>query len=272
MSRWVAGWALAALVAIAGHRTRSLSLSGAVAATATGGLLVGVGGWWTGFLLVAFFVSSSALSHGNRAPVTTVAAVRQARGHRRDAVQVIANGGVPVACALVGLAFNAPAPWLVGAAAAIAGATADTWATELGRTSSSPPRSVVTGKRLPPGTSGAVSAIGTLGAVAGAVLVAALAALGAATGVWLDSPAGSVFLAVAAAGVAGALLDSVLGATVQGIWWCASCDEATETAVHSCGSPTSLVRGLRFLDNDGVNAVSIAGAGLAGMLLMHFAG
>lgn len=268
LTRWIAGFSLAAVVAFAGFRTRSLSTSGALASVATGGMIVGAGGWGTGLLLVAFFVSSSALSRAWPHPASANAGVRQARGHRRDAVQVLANGGVPVFCAIAGLAFANPVPWLVGAAAAIAGATADTWATEIGRASSSPPRSIVTGRTMSPGTSGAVSATGTAASAAGAVLIAALAALGAAAELWVDAAASGIFTAVAVAGIAGALLDSVLGATVQGGWWCPTCDEATESTRHHCGSPTRLVRGMGFMDNDLVNAASVAGAGGLGMLLL----
>jgi len=263
--RWILGFSLAAIVAFAGFRSRSLSLPGALAAIAAGGLIVGAGGWWTGLLLVAFFVSSATLSHARPKANATAGEVRQARGHRREAVQVLANGGVPVICALVGSARTDPAPWFVAAAAAIAGATADTWATEIGRGSTSAPRSIITGKALPPGTSGAISAIGTLGSAAGAVVIAGLAALGAATNVWIAAPALGVFFTVAVAGVAGSLLDSVLGATVQGIWWCSACDQETELASHHCGSRVDLVRGFAFMDNDRVNAISIAGAGGAGL-------
>ena len=268
--RWIAGFVLAAIVALAGYRTRSLSASGAVAAVAIGGLLVGAGSWWSGLLLVAFFVTSSALSRLWPHRVGTGAGVQQTRGNRRDAVQVLANGGIPVTCALLALPATDPTLWLVTSASAIAGATADTWATEIGGTSTSPPRSIVTGKRLAPGTSGAISVIGTLGSVAGAILIAALAALGANMRVWVDAPAPGVFLVVALAGGAGSLLDSVLGATVQGIWWCPACNRATESPHHVCGSATTLVRGAAIMTNDLVNAIAISGAAAVGMLLMSF--
>ena len=269
-TRWTAGFVLAAIVGLMAFRTRSLSASGAVAAVAAGGLLVGAGGWWSGLLLVAFFVTSSALSRAWPRPVDTGVGVRQARGHRRDAVQVLANGGVPVACALLGLPATDPALWLVASASAIAGATADTWATEIGRASSSPPRSIVSGKRLAPGTSGAISVIGTCGSVAGAVLIAALAAAGTSAGVWVDAPTAVVFAVVAIAGVAGGVLDSVLGATLQGIWWCPACGVETESPRHQCGSATRLVRGVAIMTNDLVNALALAGAAAVGMLLMSF--
>lgn len=270
LSRWILGVVLAGAVAVAGHRTRSLTPHGAFAATIVGGSIVGSGGWWTGLLLVAFFVSSSALSRirPRGMPIADqVMQVRQARGDERDAVQVVANGGIPVICAVVGWLMASPEPWLLAAASAIAGATADTWATEIGRHSGTPPRSIITRNPVPPGTSGAVSALGTTGSITGAVLIAAIAALGAAADVWAHAATLPVLIVVGFSGVIGSLLDSLLGATVQGIWWCPACNPYTESAVHQCGTTTRLQRGISFMDNDLVNAISIAGAGMSGLVL-----
>jgi uncharacterized membrane protein len=62
--------------------------------------------------------------------------------------------------------------------------------------------------------------------------------------------------------VAGALFDSLLGATVQAMFFCPTCGRETERHPrHSCGTATKHVRGWAWLDNDGVNfAASLAGA------------
>jgi uncharacterized membrane protein len=155
----------------------------------------------------------------------------------------------------------------MAAAAAIAGATSDTWATEIGRRGGSVPRSVISGKHLPAGTSGAISAIGTFGSIAGSLLIATVAAGGSALDAWIDASAVAVFGAVGMSGVAGSFLDSVLGATLQGLWRCPACNILTESTIHRCGTATRLERGYSFMDNDLVNAVSITGAGLVGLLL-----
>lgn len=260
-SRWILACLVARLVAMAGMRARALSGSGALAAASVGTVLVGAGDWWTGLLIVVFFVSSSALSRVRR---ETQPRIRAAKGGRRDAVQVFANGGIPMLLALAaGLAEN-PALWLIATAGAIAGASADTWATEIGRTSMRAPRMITTWRHAPSGSSGAISTRGSLGALAGAGAIGLTASIGTVTEWWLpDRPVTSVMVSVTMAGFAGALADSVLGATVQARYWCPRCDVVTEQKVHRCGTSTTLQRGIPFVTNDVVNTLAIVGAAAA---------
>ena len=182
-----------------------LTRRGALAALAVGLATIWGFGWRGLVLLLAFFVSSSLLS---------------AQGGERNERQVIANGGVAALAALAG-------SW-AAFAGALAAATADTWASEIGRHSGTPPRLITNGRPVPAGTDGGITLLGTLGGTAGAGLIAGLASIG--------EP--RALMAVAVAGVFGMLLDSVLGATAQGA--------------------------VRWLDNDVVNlAATLGGATLA---------
>ena len=258
LARWFVGAVAAALIAGAAWRVRALAPSGAVAAVVTGALLVGGSGWWGGVLLVTFFISSSVLSRVGQRPEGSLL---QARGSRRDAVQVLANGGVAAACALV-LALSGNAVWAVALAASLAAANADTWATEIGRLSGRRPRSVVTFRSVPPGTSGGVSFAGTIAAFAGAALVGIVAVVGWSNH-WFANPAADsdvarLLMIVVGCGFAGSLVDSLLGATVQAQYHCPACQQTTESPIHACGTPTTLVRGLRWITNDVVNIAAIA--------------
>jgi uncharacterized protein (TIGR00297 family) len=172
----LAAYAVAALVGYGGYRAHALSASGAVAACVVGGTIFGFGGLAWAVLLVLFFVSSSALSFvkSENERKRRAAAIFE-KGGRRDAAQVLANGGVAAAMALVwGLGLGAAAFYaFVGSLAA---ATADTWATEIGVLSRREPRLITTGRRVQPGTSGGVTLLGS-GASFGGALVMGLAAM-----------------------------------------------------------------------------------------------
>ena len=220
------------------YRAGTLAGSGAVAAWLVGTAVLHGTGWEGGGVLAAFFVSSSLVSRGATPPPGL-----DPKGDRRDHRQVLANGGVAAAGALLGLHDLPLGLWLV--TSALAAAAADTWATAIGARSPAPPRLILRGGRVPPGTSGGVTALGSAGGAAGAVLVAATGAVAA------GAPA--LFPVAALVGFGGMLLDSVLGATAQGRFRCADCSERSEWRVHRCGRRTVHEGGLAWLDNDGVN-------------------
>ena len=256
---FILGFCLSTVFALLAWRVGALSASGALAAALTGGLIFGAGGWPWASLLLAFFISSSALSRlfGRR---KTTLNEKFSKGSRRDWAQVCANGGLGALLA-AGLALWPDQGWLwLAYAGAMAAVNADTWATEVGVLSRTPPRLVTNGQVVARGTSGAITVLGTLAALGGAALVALLAAL--------FSPPGQRLLlagAVMLGGLAGSLFDSLLGATRQAIYHCPACQQETERhPTHTCGSPTTLLRGWRWMDNDGVNFLcSLAGAVIA---------
>lgn len=184
-----------------------LTRRGIAAALAVGLATVYGFGWRGVLLLLAFFLSSSLLSE------------KATRNER----QVLANGGIAALAALAG-------SW-IAFAGSLAAATSDTWASEIGRRSRTPPRLITNGRPVPAGTDGGITLLGTAGGIAGALFIAALARA---------MVPGGFLIAVAAAGIAGMLLDSLLGATLQGR--------------------------RTWLDNDAVNlAATAAGAALAAL-------
>ncbi len=246
----------------------SLSSSGALGAILVGTAIFAGGGVIWGVLLVAFFVTSSAWSH-YKARAKEPLAEKFQKGHRRDFGQVLANGGWG---ALLALAFAVyPHPVLIIAfAGAMATVNADTWATELGVLSKDPPRLVTSGRVVAVGTSGAVTALGISAALAGALFIGGLTFAGLlfATDPLVNMARASDFilspLLFAVAGFSGSLFDSLLGATVQAIYYCDFDQKETESARHRCGNKTRLIRGWRWLDNDWVNLLSsVFGSGVA---------
>ncbi len=256
----------AGVVAFLGYRARALTVDGALAALLVGGTVFGFGGVAWAILLVLFFASSSALSFVARDNTRKqTAAETFEKGGTRDAGQVLANGGVAFLVALLspfvpgGLALCA----FVGALAA---ATADTWATEIGVLSRVRPRLITTWKPVAPGTSGGVTLLGSTASVAGAFLIGASAGL---LGLLFRLPAGFGALLVAGllGGTAGSLADSLAGATIQASYWCPHCEKPTESKRHSCGTPTRLVQGLRYVNNDAVNVSATAVGAIMGAVV-----
>jgi uncharacterized protein (TIGR00297 family) len=253
------GFFLGILVAAAAWRVRALSTSGALAAALTGGLIFGLGGLAWASLLLAFFISSSVLSAAFRGRKTTLGE-KFAKGSRRDMAQVLANGGLGTVLVLTH-ALSSGESWLWFAyAGALAAVNADTWATELGVLSPTAPRLITSGKKVERGTSGGVTLFGSLASLGGAALIGLVGAAFTSGGERVP-----LVLAAILGGLAGAFFDSFLGASVQAIYFCPTCQKQTERHPrHVCGSVTNLVRGWSWLRNDGVNlAASLVGACLA---------
>ena len=280
---------VAGVIGYLGYRARSLTWDGAVAACLVGGTIFGFGGPGWAVLLVVFFVSSSLLSFvGRNDPRKQRASEAFEKGGRRDAWQVLANGGVAALAALgagvarptadllkesqlvtVGLLFGA----FVGALAA---ATADTWATEIGVLSRTSPRIVTTWRHVRAGTSGGVTTLGTVAALLGAGLIGltAIAVLVAydyeSMIVLIGMPSfhyGAVLLVAFMGGLGGMVADSLLGAKVQAQYVCPACNKPTESRVHKCGTATRLVRGVQWINNDVVNLAGTLVGALVGMII-----
>ena len=224
-------------------------------------------GWAWGALLIAYFVLSIALSRLRSEEKRARTGNVVEKGGARDAIQVAANGGV---FALVALAATVIEPGMplgrtltAAALGALAASAADTWATEIGSLASRPPRSILTLRPVPPGTSGGVNLIGMLAMVAGATFVAA-----GGRALAIDAPV----IAVIVGGFAGAIADSIVGATLQDRRWCDTCQTSTERAVHGCGTATRHAGGITAVDNDLVNLIAtLAGAAVAALLVHYWA-
>ncbi len=253
---------LAGIVSYLGYRVGTLTVGGAVAACAVGGTIFGFGGLPWAVLLVLFFVSSSALSFAKSSDTRKLKASETfEKGGKRDAAQVLANGGI---AALLSLFSPLATPLLfVGYIGALAAATADTWATEIGVLSNRSPLLITTGKPVPAGTSGGITPLGTGASAAGALCIGLAACVLAVIPVFglpsdLAARLPTLLAAGFTGGLAGSLADSVLGATTQAAYFCPQCQVPTESSVHKCGTRTQHTKGLPIVNNDVVNLIATA--------------
>lgn len=194
-------------VAIAGWAAGTVTIAGAVA-----GLIIGAVIWWAAgwqgwlLLLAAFAIAVATTKLGARRKA--VLGIAEERGGRRGAGNAIANTGLAAWLA----AIAALSPYREAALAAFVGAlvagSSDTVSSEVGKAYGRRTWLVTTLRRVPAGTSGAVSSEGTLAGAAAALLLAgAAAALGL-----IPIP---LIVAIAAAAVVAAMVESVLGSTLE---------------------------------------------------------
>ena len=254
------GFILASIVSYLAYRAHSLDRSGAFAATVVGTIVFGVGGLQWAVLLLIFFIKSSGMSRLFKKRKQGLDE-KFSKGHERDAGQVFGNGGLATVFVLIHALFPESSLGWVGFAASLAAVNADTWATELGVLNPTRPRLITDlRKRVEKGTSGGVSLFGTFASLLAASAIALPAAVFAND--W------SLFLPIALAGLAGSLFDSLLGATVQAMYYCPTDEKETEKhPLHTCGTQTVHIRGWKWLNNDWVNfACSVFGVMVAVLL------
>lgn len=250
------GFLISFFIAYAAYRKESLTLDGSIGATLMGTLMYATSGIFGSIMMVVFFLSSSVLSHFKKTKKKKVARQFDKTG-RRDILQVFANGGVGLIHSILYYLTKNPA-YLVFLGVSFAAANADTWATELGILNKKDPISLRTFKRVEKGTSGAVSLFGTLSAFLGSMLIGVFAVLSLS---FLNiGELGfeyiQAFQMVTLGGFIGSIIDSILGATVQGVYYSKELEGETEKREYN-GNPNILVRGLSFVNNDLVNFLSI---------------
>jgi uncharacterized protein (TIGR00297 family) len=202
--------ALALVVWLARTATPLAALTGAII---TAVLTLGFHPWYRSTLpaLLTLFLLTWAATRFGRGQKQRLGVAEDKHG--RNAAQVAANLGVAALVAAMALDPRLLGPWsAVVVVAALAEATADTLASELGEVLAGPPLLITTLRRVEPGTDGAISFAGTFAGTCGAVLVVlvAMPTLGL-------SPGGALCAGISA--VVGLFVDSLLGATAERLGW-----------------------------------------------------
>jgi uncharacterized protein (TIGR00297 family) len=256
----------------------SVDPGGAIVGAVLGTLIFAVGSPFFWLILMAFFLSSTALGRVRAAEKEYLKTIHQ-KGNRRDLFQVLANGGMGLLMALL-FGFTHDPAWAVGFAVSFASSNADTWASELGVLSRREPVSLLHLRPVTRGISGGVSLAGCAASLAGAAFIALIFAT---ENLALRVVPGSfirIALFVTAGGFLGSLVDSLLGGTLQVQYVPADLDKAphpgtpllqTERAFTDAGAPNRLVRGLAFVNNDVVNFASCASVTLVAVLFYRLA-
>jgi uncharacterized protein (TIGR00297 family) len=258
----ITGIVLAALVAGLSYRFRFLKLSGAVVTFLLGSIIFGFGGIKYTVPILVFFIFSSLLSKiGSRKKKEFESSFE--KSGVRDMYQVLANGGVAGILVML-IFFLHGITWYPQYLVAVAVATADTWATELGVFSRSRPYLITNFKQVSVGSSGAISILGSLAAMAGSIIILL-------AGLYFLNKEGQLTLpivcTVIGGGVLGCFIDSLVGATIQAQYQCRICQKNTEKKIH-CHQATTLIKGNVLITNDWVNFLSIATGTLVNFVII----
>jgi uncharacterized protein (TIGR00297 family) len=252
------------LVAIVSYRAGFLDIGGSVGVFLIGSIIFVTGGLAWIVPIIIFFSSSSLISLWRKERKSGLRAFH-AKSGPRDIRQVLAKGGIP--CLLAIWFSYATDSWIYYAyLCSLAGANADTWASEIGFLSRRAPVSILNWKPVPRGTSGGISLEGYAAAGSGALLI------GAVGFPFYSNPSINVSLVslalVVLAGILACTVDSALGALAQAKFRCALCGEVTENPNHCKESSGILVSGRMWIDNDVVNlACSLTGAAFAAAMV-----
>ncbi|KAN0064990.1 hypothetical protein ACQY0O_002048 [Thecaphora frezii] len=278
--------AIPLLLSLHGYRSGSLSRSGSACAFAVGYLSLLPPTHYFSVLLFSFYLAGSRATKYGHAIKRTLSSSSgggggddgEKAGGNRSAVQVLCTSLVGVVGALlyqVADSIEAKRWAVLLALGHYATALGDTLASELGVLSKQTPRLVTTGRPVPKGTNGGITAWGTLVSLLGGTALGALAAGVEAAqndGLWNAKGINVVLLATAAAGV-GSLLDSLLGATLQETVTDRQGKVVTDPAPDAASRKAyTVIAGSNLLSNHQVNFLSslLVALGTAMLGAQHF--
>jgi uncharacterized protein (TIGR00297 family) len=188
------------------------------------------------------------------------------KGGARKWINIVSNGFWPSIAAFISLFFNSTYlgflyMFYVGSISSMA---ADTAATELGLLSRTPPRLITNIRRIVVrGTSGGITLFGLVSSLVVSASVGLIAIPGA-TLISIEMPR---MVAIAAiSGFIGSLIDSAIGATIQGIYKCKVCGMISENKFH-CGENGHLMKGIGIINNHMVNFLSSLFGGIIAIII-----
>jgi len=240
--------ALVLSAALAGFAAWRRSLTGAGLALAfLFSVFIAYFGGVPAFFALAFTFFLTAAAGRIFPPRRKKAEELNAKSGRRDAAQIFCNVGTGCAAmALYGLSGNEA--FFIAFGAAMAASLSDSMASEIGVLSKRLPRDILSGKIVPAGLSGGVSALGFFASCCGALAVSGVFVV-------LGGRSAPAFFIIFTCGTLAALLDSVLGALVQGKYRCGVCGKISEKKAH-CGVRSEIFSGFSWASNDFVNLLN----------------
>ncbi|MGM0641133.1 MAG: DUF92 domain-containing protein [Thermotogota bacterium] len=266
----IIGLILGLMIAFVAYKKNALSKSGTVAATLLGISLYYFGGLYFFLIMISFFISSTLLTKYKKKKKIELEKIHDKTG-RRDYTQVLANSLPAIIYALF-FYYTRMNVFLLGFATTFSATNSDTWASELGVLSKNDPSCILTGKRVQKGMSGGITKFGTFASFLGALFLSFVFMIGYIIKfqnqiVIKDLIILSILTLIG--GFLGSIIDSLLGASIQGIYKHRKTNELTEKRFDE-DEENKLIRGFKFIDNNLVNLLSSLTASLLMMLIYIF--
>lgn len=251
------GLLLVIITALLGYKKRAVSLSGLASGVIIGSAVVLLGGLLLFLPLFTFFVIGSVFTKYKYDLKEMKGAAESEKG-RRKWKNVLSNG-IPPLIFLFIWKISSNDGFLLAFFSSIAADTSDTLSNEVGVLSKKDPILLFHWKRVPAGTSGAVSSLGTTVAFLSSLLISFES--------YLISGGNIRFLVIPAfCGFIGSIIDSILGALVQEKRICPLCGIITENRNH-CGFPTHHIAGIKGFGNCLVNFIMSFAAGIISLVI-----
>ncbi|GAB0093943.1 Transmembrane protein 19 [Sergentomyia squamirostris] len=282
-TRWLLSIFIPVLFTVYGYRRGSVNTSGAVLGFILA-ICLTVANYAFLTSLIVFFVTSSRATKFKAAQKAKFEEDFKGGEGKRNWVQVLCNGGMALQLCLLYLidcgVGERPidfgplyrSSWLgIALMSSFACCNGDTWASELGSVlAKSDPYLITTRKRVPRGTNGGVTPIGLLVSLLGGIIIGLTYFLTVIytvdKSILLLSPPQWPLIPIGGfAGLAGSVIDSLIGATLQ----YSGQDEKGRIVEHP-GKTVKHISGMRILDNHSVNLISsIVTALLVPTLAVH---
>ena len=250
------------LVLITAYYLCAITLQGLAVALLLGIILFLTGGWLCFTALVVFFILGSMVSRFGKKRKASAADLHEREGARSTA-QVLANG-LPALIFAVLYCASGRKSCLLAVFACFASTAADTFASEVGMLSAREPVSILTWKKVQRGMSGGVTLLGVLGSAIGACFISVLAI-----------PDFGIFgmLICVLTGIGSALLDSVFGEAFQAKYQMKQKEGKTGMSMTERrtidGEALELAKGIKWVNNDVVNFVSVFICGMLVAILVQ---